>query len=176
MMATNISGYYQQPSKDSLNRCLLAIEHYVRNSCGYYLRRYRVPPHLKDDVVQDTMIKLLRYLNHSSLINRMQFIDGHRSLIGKILRTVAESYQEKNFHAELRGNELLCYPPEISRDDVKKWLLAFDPDQRQVVELSIFHRFRNKEISKMMDISPSRVSRILARGRKYLQQMLTINN
>ena len=61
----------------------------------------------------------------------------------------------------------------IALDDALKDLLAFDPQQSQIVELRFFGGLTNEEIGEVLDVSPSTVKREWRIAKAWLRREIT---
>ena len=115
--------------------------------------------------------------------NRAHFLGVAAQIMRRILVDYARAHR-----AEKRGGTwdklafdealALAVPRSINLialDDALKDLLAFDPQQSQIVELRFFGGLTNEEIGEVLDVSPSTVKREWRIAKAWLRREITCN-
>jgi RNA polymerase sigma factor (sigma-70 family) len=171
-MKQNILDYYKDPSLENKNQLSQALCPYIRDQAIFYVHSYGLSSVYVDDVVQETIIRLLPYIDHSNLINRTTFINSHKGLIQAIVRTQVLNYVRKFKTRSITLNEEVIDKVadtwESEHAEISDLINQLDPPERFLFRMKLKGN-SDQEIADMIGYKRSSITKRLKKVRKKMK-------
>ncbi len=151
-----------------------------RHFCWYVANQQLGDAHLAEDAVQEAFMALTGHLD------KVEEVDSPRTkrFLMTIVKSKAIDILRKRKGGELLTEELLTEIPDPSSDLLNQYItkenyhhliscvLELDEAYRVVFEYKYVHHLPDREIARLLDITPKLVNVRFYRARKKLQEML----
>lgn len=165
-----------QEEKDKFTEIYEQYQHF----CWYVANQMLGDVHLAEDAVQETFLALTRHLD------KIEESDSPKTkkFLLTIVKSKAVDILRKKRGAEAYAEELDTELPDTSRDILDQYItkenynhliscvLELDEAYRVVFEYKYVHQLSDREIARLLDITPKLVNVRFYRARKKLQEML----
>jgi len=154
-------------------------EHY-QHFCWYVANQQLGDAHLAEDAVQETFLALTRHLDKVEEVDSLKT----KKFLMTIVKSKAVDILRKKREGDISTEELELDIPDKARDILDTYItkenynhliscvLELDEAYRVVFEYKYVHQMSDKEIARLLDISPKLVNVRFYRARKKLQEML----
>ena len=148
---------------------------------GAYARRMLSDPHLAEDVVQETFLRLwsqaARYDSGAARLTTWLHNIAHNLCIDSFRKRSRMSFTDDESRFEAAGASLEQEQQERQQGDrVSSALARLAERQRSAILLCHYQGLSNREAARVLDVSVDALESLLARGRRALKKELLGND
>jgi RNA polymerase sigma factor (sigma-70 family) len=170
-MKQAIINYYNKPTEKNKEDLTKSLGGYVHEQALIYSKASNLNLAFVDDVAQETMIKLLSYIDHFSLLNRAKFTSHHRGLIQRIVKSQVITYIRKYKDLATRNSFYLIDhagdPWELQHAEISDLINQLDPADQFIFRMKLQGN-SDKEIGNVLGYQRSSITKRLKKIRQKL--------